>query len=152
MFGESREEMAHEATLPSRRNEISLGLGCWVGNKSHVPRFGSTCYRSRLSFTASESLSMQISQLKPNTKTIIGFEWHNAATTAGEKSICPLDSCQDEWKASQWGPKGDHSPRQCSATFHIGGHVILSHRPSTSGEMLPHHHLTRISKVLTLKS
>ena len=148
-----------QAALASRRDEITLGLGCWVGNKSHVPRCSRTCYTSGLSFTASVSLSMQISQLTPNPKTAIGFEWHCAARTAGEKSVCPLDSRQDDWKASQWAPKGHHSPRQCSwprlvsvATSRIGGHVILSHRPPTSGKTLPHHYSTHTSKVLTLKS
>jgi len=103
-----------QAALASRRDEVSLGLGCWVGSKSHAPRFSSTSYRSGLSFTASESLSMQISQLKPNTKKVTGFEWHHTARAAGEKSICPLGSLQDEWKANQHRPKADHCPRQCS--------------------------------------
>lgn len=101
-----------QAALASRRDERTLGLGCWVGNKSYVSRFSSTCYRNRLSFTASESLSMQINQLKPNTKammgvewhhtkTMMGFEWHHTARTAGEKLICPLDSHRDKWTASQ---------------------------------------------------
>lgn len=98
-----------QAALASRIDEISLGRGCWAGNKSHVARLS-----SELSFTASGSLSMQISQLKPNTKPTIGLEWHHTAGEAGDKSICPLDSHQDEWKANQPGPQGGHYPRQCS--------------------------------------
>lgn len=78
---------------------------------------------------------------------MIGLEWYHTVRTTGEELICPLDSHQEEWEASQRGPT-EISPGLL-ATPPVSGRVTLSHRPPTSGEMLPHHHSGHISKALT---